>query len=440
MPITRRQALGFAAAGTALPLFPTPAWATATARGLYPADGLVTLSVLQGPTDHNSATFIILPPAGLPIEIAVKDNRGRALPSRIIGRYEMPEAGFAAVELLASGLTVGQEYWLELAGGDGTLIDRRRFGALDVSARSCRFAVASCMADRFRRHAVTMWETMAREACDFVVLLGDTCYADVGNPGHQEIGYHRRYSETRNLLSWFRMERLVPTFAVWDDHDFGANNADRTFAKAAFTRELFRAFWGGTDNSAWRQTFGVGGRLEAFGQRFYLLDDRSYRDPPEVAAATHWGSAQREWLLADIGRSANPAWLMNGTQFFGDWLLRESVESDHPVDLQLLTNGVRQIAAPTVFVSGDTHFSEIERLDPSLLGYESREYTSSSIHSTPSPTVPSRLRKDTLAVTRRHNFLVFDADAGNGSGLSISCRALVEGGRAVFSESVAIGR
>jgi hypothetical protein len=41
-------------------------------------------------------------------------------------------------------------------------------------------------------------------------------------------------------------------------------------------------------------------------------------------------------------------------------------------------------------------------------------------------------------VTRRHNFLVFDADAGNG--LSISCRALVEGGRAVFSESVAIGR
>ena len=438
MPITRRQALGFAAAGTALPFLSTPAWTAATARSLYPANGLVTLPVLQGPTDHHSATIVILPPVGLPIDVAVKDSSGRSLSAPIVGRYDMPEAGFAAVETYVGGLAAGREYWLELASNDGTLLDRRRFGALDVSARSCRFAVASCMADRFRRHAVTMWETMAREACDFVVLLGDTCYADVGNPGHEEIGYQRRYSETRNLLSWFRMERLVPTFAVWDDHDFGINNGDRTFAKASFTRELFRAFWGATDNSAWRRTYGVGSRLEAFGQRFYLLDDRSYRDPPEIAAATHWGSAQREWLLADIGRNANPVWLMNGTQFFGDWLLRESVESDHPLDLQLLTHGVRQVAAPTVFVSGDTHFSEIERLGPSLLGYESREYTSSSIHSTPSPTVPSRLREDTLAVTRRHNFLVFDADASNG--LSISCRALVEGGRAVFSETVAIGR
>ncbi len=278
MAISRRDALRLAAAGAALSAIPLAR--SAASRAGFPPDGLARWPILQGPTDDRSACFVILHPHDLPFEIRFADPMGRALPWRIVDRFDMAEIGLAATEIAVAGLVPGPEYRMELAGQRGETFDRRRFGALDVTRPRCRFAVASCMNDRYGPHAVTMWEAMAREECDFAVLLGDTCYADLGNARHEEIGYLRRYSETRLALSWFRLERLVPTFAVWDDHDFGVNNGDRHFAKAPFMRRLFRAFWGSTDNRAWRQAFGVGSRLEAFGQRFYLLDDRSWRDPP----------------------------------------------------------------------------------------------------------------------------------------------------------------
>jgi hypothetical protein len=436
MNISRRDALKLAAAGAALSAI-SPAGAAA-ARALFPADGLARWPILQGPTDDRSACFVILHPHGLPFEVRFGDPFGGALPWRIAGRFDMAEIGLAATEIAVTGLVPGLEYRLELAGGTGEAFDRRSFGALDVARPRCRFAVASCMNDRYRRHAVTMWEAMAREDCDFIVLLGDTCYADLGNPGHRETGYLRRYSETRLALSWFRLERLVPTFAVWDDHDYGVNNGDRHFATAPFMRRLFRAFWGSTENRAWRMAFGAGSRLEAFGQRFHLLDDRSWRDPPGTPGGSHWGAEQREWLLADLARDGRPAWLMNGTQFFAEWLLPEVAAADQPDDVRALTTGLAATRAPVVFVSGDTHYSEIERIDPSLIGYETREYTSSSIHSAPFYGPLNAYAPHRLAATRRHNFLVFDVDTAGG--WRIDCRAVLEDNITAFAESARIGR
>jgi hypothetical protein len=159
---------------------------------------------------------------------------------------------------------------------------------------------------------------------------------------------------------------------------------------------------------------------------------------PGRPGGSHWGTEQREWVLADLARDERPAWLMNGTQFFADWLLPEVAAADQPDDVRALTAGIAAAPAPVVFVSGDTHYSEIERIGPSLIGYETREYTSSSIHSAPFYGPLRSFEPDRLAATRRHNFLVFDADTSDG--WRIACRAVLEDNVTAFAETALIGR
>lgn len=437
LAITRRDALKIAGAGALAASAPNLAWAGLTPGDatLYPSANPHPWPVLQGPTDDRSASFMLLLPNAYRFSVRVTNASGHRLPTRVAAERPMPELGLATFEVVASGLAPGRDYVLWLLNADGAYFDRRVFRALDVAASGGRFAALSCMNDFYRRESVTMWEALQRERCDFVIFHGDTCYADQRMVEDGPAGIARRYAETRMALAWFRFERLTPTFAVWDDHDFGTNNGDRTFEYADFTRGLFRSFFGAADNRAWRKGPGVASRLEAFGQRFYLLDDRSFRDPRGAPDGRHWGPEQLAWLFGDIGQGRTPSWVISGTQFFGENPLRESVEADQPADLARLTGGLSQIRAPVALISGDVHFSEIREVDPRWLGYPTYEFTSSSMHSLPNPGI---IHQGNVAAERRHNFMVFDIDPSGGFG--IRCRSVMEHNRVAFDESFAISR
>lgn len=439
MAISRRDAL-LLAGGAALSATLAPGIAEAATgwrgrdQSLYPA-GLSPWPVLQGPTDHQSATIILLLPTAAAFRPHVLDESGRDLPWRMVGRYDIPAIGLSTFEMMVSGLRPGRDYILYLLNENGGYFDRRLFRALDSGRNSFRYAAISCMNDLFRFDAVTMWEAVARENCDFVLIHGDTCYADQRQRAGSPFPQAERYAETRLALSWFRMERLVPTMAVWDDHDFGSNNGNRTFPLAGQMLELFRGFWGTAGNAAWQPGHGAGSRLEAFGQRFYLLDGRSFRDPEETPNGMHWGAAQLDWLSRDLQRSTRPAWIATGTQLFGTNLLRESVEADQPGDLDRLVSVVASQAAPAAFITGDVHFSEIRAVDPQLLGYATYEFTSSSIHSFPNPGL---VHRDNIVAERRHNFMVFDVDQADG--WQMRCRCILDHNVVSFDRSFSISR
>lgn len=439
MRITRRDALRIAGAGALAAATPTLAWAGALANegdsALYPPGNPTPWPVLQGPTDDRSASFILLLPENYPFSVVVADGRGGVLPWRFAARSPMPELGLTSYEIVVTGLVPRTDYTLYLVNEEGAYFDRRVFRSLDLDRNDgFRFAAVSCMNDLYKRHSVTMWEALARENCDFVIFHGDTCYADQRMLEEGAVGLARRYSETRLALAWFRLERLTPTFAVWDDHDFGTNNGDRTFPLADFTRSLFRSFWGATDNSAWRKGYGAGSRLDAFGQRFFLLDGRSFRDPPDTPDGRHWGADQLAWLFDGVGHSTAPAWVITGTQYFGENPLRESVEADQPADLRRLTAGLARASAPVAFVSGDVHFSEIRAVDRTWLGYDTYEFTASSMHSTPNPGL---IHQDNIAAERGHNFMVFDVAGRN---FELRCRSVKEGNQVAFDHSFTIAR
>lgn len=436
MSVSRRDALKLAGAAAFGGLLPTGARAAVERdAALYPGGVPGRWPIAQGATDRTSATFIILAPgtASFAIEVAAS---GVAWPEpRLVNRLDLPALGVSVIEVQASGLVPGREFTLTLRGDDGEAIDRRLFGTLDLGLPSGRFAVASCMDEGYRRKAITMWETLAREAPDLVILLGDTCYADRRNPGRTEGGMARRYVETRLGLAWFRLERLVPTFAVWDDHELGGDNGDRTFVHLPFARRLFDAFWGSTGNSAWRRGLGTGSRFEGFGQRFYLMDDRTFRDPVGTTGGRQWGADQMDWLFEEIGSDPTPAWIMSGGQYFGVRTLRESMENGQPTEHAELLQRLSRIAAPAAFMSGDVHFSAIADIGPERLGYDTFEFTSSAMHSTLNP---GPIERGKSVAERRHNFMTFDVDTRRG--WQIGARSILEGGAVAFARSVAIAR
>lgn len=404
--------------------------------------------IMQGPTDDTSTTLVILHEQKAKFTYTVSDEGGWALATREIERWNLPQSPFTITQLHISGLRPGPRYRLRLLAEDGTLIDERTFSALDTSREKCRFAVASCMSDFFTEKAISMWEAVDREACDFVFMLGDTCYADFGNPYGDEKTFSRRYGETRQRLGWFKLAHLTPTFATWDDHDFGKNNADSSLPQQKFSHELFPRFFGFNANKVWRRAHGVGSVLEVAGQRFFLFDDRSFRDASGSPGGRHWGEAQTEWFFSELNRSAAPAWLMNGSQFFGGYLGKESYEGDHPEDLARTIARLKEAPAPVAFVSGDVHFSELMKIEESALGYPSYEFTSSSIHSAAFPWGPHRAKNPRRLVSEwRHNFMVFnsatgpDSESGEGdAGWRVDVRCVLEGNAVSFARRVKIGR
>lgn len=394
--------------------------------------------MVQGATDAKSTSIVLLHPTQENLRIKVLGPGRRQIHFRLTERMDLPNSTLSITEIFISGLVPDVDFELQMLDGNGNPFDKRRFRALDTSRPNCRFAVVSCMNDSSSGR-ISMWQAVQREACDFVVFLGDTCYADNGNPEQNEEGYARRYAETRAALGWFRMERLTPCLATWDDHDFGLNNADRHFRHGKFTKKLFRKFWGSTENSIWKKKFGVGSVFYAFGQRFYLLDDRSFRDLEGKRGGSHLGREQTDWLLADLNRDDRPAWLMNGSQFFGAYLGKESFEADHPEDFRNFLGRLSRVRAPVSFVSGDVHFSEIMLIEPEVLGYQSYEFTSSSIHSITIPFHQHRARNPRRIDSEwKHNYLIFESDTSRGWEIGVSCQR--ENNRNSFRHNLEIRR
>jgi alkaline phosphatase D len=439
------QTAGLVMASSALPV-----WAKGAANFIDPLSNsredfsrgqivLPGIPVLQGATDLTSTTILFLHEDAQVSLVKVRDSLGKELPFQTIDSWKLPGSSKKITEIYVTGLIPRQIYSVEFLQLDGSLVDRRTFSSLDLQKKICRFAVASCMRDSDSNRLVTMWNSLQKENCDFVFLVGDTCYADNDNSSRDEAGYARRYAESRGNFSWFRQAKLTPTFATWDDHDFGGNNLDRTFPLADYTRQLFRKFWGTQQNISWRRAHGVGSVFTGFGQRFFLMDDRSFRDPENSRLGRHWGAEQTDWLLAELEKSDTPAWLMNGSQFFGGYLAKESMERDHAEDFRQILQRLSRVPAPVAFVSGDVHFSEIMEIEPEQLGYRTYEFTSSSIHSITFPGHQFRAKNPRRLLSEwKHNFLVFDVNVENG--WQIQSRSVMENNAVSFTKNVEINR
>ncbi|WP_413558652.1 phosphodiesterase [Bdellovibrio sp. HCB209] len=389
-------------------------------------------------TNSHSVQLSVLTEKGKAYAYRVSDSQGRPVNCQVWDR-EFRKSYHQGIEKLSvTGLSPEQTYYLQVIDKNrGTVLDERVFKSLKLSSRSnIRFALVSCASDFFVTHARVMWDHLFAQKPDFIFLVGDAVYADFRCPTTEK-DIWRRYCETRSRLKHFRQPRLIPMIATWDDHDYGLNNTCKNFEFKKSSQRAFDVFFGSKDTDGYRKSMGVGSQLSAFGQRFFFLDDRYFRD--QAGAGMMWGQEQQDQLFERICESSKPAWLFNGSQFFGNYIKQESFIKDFGKNFTDVLTRLRKCQAPVVFGSGDVHFSEVIGVEPKYLGYKTYEYTSSAIHSLNFPLKLLYRNPRREAFTWHHNFLIIDSTVQN-NGLKIKTKSINARNKIAFSHEAVVKR
>ncbi len=144
---------------------------------------------------------------------------------------------------------------------------------------------------------------MAASGADFMLWGGDNLYlreADFSS----ESGIWYRYSHDRATPDLQRLWASMPHYAAWDDHDYGSNDANKSFEFKAVTTAAFQTYWG---NPTWGEpdNAGVYGKFFWGDAAFFVMDNRTHRDDDALDESLHpaksqYGAKQREWLKQSL--------------------------------------------------------------------------------------------------------------------------------------------
>lgn len=219
---------------------------------------------------------------------------------------------------------------------------------------------------------------------DFMVWLGDNVYLREAD-WNSRSGVLYRYTHTRSLEGLQPLLAYCPHYAIWDDHDFGPNDADRSFWNQRATREAFTLFWANPSYGVPAAPEGITTFFEWGDAEFFLLDNRTYRAPNKRTTGdrSYFGRAQLEWLIDALKSSkATFKFVVCGGQILNPTEGFENMIGYRAERETLLARLAEERIAGVVFLTGDRHFSEMSRYQlPS--GQWLYEITSSPLTASP---------------------------------------------------------
>jgi len=210
--------------------------------------------------------------------------------------------------------------------------------------------------------SMDIYKTMANTPSDFMIWGGDNLYyrpADLSN----ESGMRYRYHQVRSQPVLAELLASRAHYAVWDDHDYGPNDSDRSFQLKETALALFQAHWPALKYGH-EETQGIFQKFNWSDVDFFLLDDRYYHSHPkmEVADKGLLGKVQLEWLQVGLLRSKAPFKIVvTGLQLLNN-KVPETREGyyQYPQEREaLLSFIVKQKIDNVIFLSGDRHFTEV---------------------------------------------------------------------------------
>ncbi|HEX7180235.1 MAG TPA: alkaline phosphatase D family protein [Thermoanaerobaculia bacterium] len=227
-----------------------------------------------------------------------------------------------------------------------------------------------------------IFQSIAAARPDFMVWLGDNIYYREGD-WSDEASMRRRWTHDRALPEMQPLLGAVHHYAIWDDHDYGSNDADRSFRLRETSLRVFQDYWANPSYGE-AETPGVFTRFDWSDVEFFLLDDRYHRSANELPIGPDkrmYGEAQIQWLKnALTGSRATFKIVAGGSQFWNPLTFYEAF-GKFPTEQQELLDFLRQTRIEgVVFLSGDRHHTELlKRQEPGI--YPLYEFTSSPLTS-----------------------------------------------------------
>jgi phosphodiesterase/alkaline phosphatase D-like protein len=226
-------------------------------------------------------------------------------------------------------------YAVETAAGRDERIGR--FRTFADGRYSFAFAFGSCASTGSNN---LIFDTIRRRAPHFFLHLGDFHYANIGvdDPWRFRDASNRVLRSPRQSALY----RETPIVYVFDDHDFGKDDADGTSVTKAAVQRVYRERaphyplpLSAVRPDAVPGTGPLGPIAQAFTvgrARIIVTDTRSERTPQRAADAatrTMLGPAQRQWLVDELTRAADekaPVVFWANTV---PWITKENPSSGH---------------------------------------------------------------------------------------------------------------
>ena len=169
---------------------------------------------------------------------------------------------------------------------------------VEGTSTAFRMAITSCM---HIKRAQRSWNLLLEEQPDLHLTVGDTHYADTTNPTVQ-LEHHLTYRREKEFA---KVLQQVPTYAMWDDHDYGPNNSDGTAKGKEFSLAGWKQAWPNPPSGT-SKTPGAFFKFSRGDVDFFVVDGRYHRSPnelPDDDKKRMLGDAQFEWLLNGLKNS-----------------------------------------------------------------------------------------------------------------------------------------
>jgi alkaline phosphatase D len=231
----------------------------------------------------------------------------------------------------------------------------------------------------------TIFYPMAAMPTDFMLWLGDAFYYIAGE--EMKLSSMMRRQVIQRILKPINLFlKSRPQYQIWDDHDYGPNDAGIEFKNKDISLMLHKKFWPnpyyGTDK--------LEGNFCHFSygdSDFFLLDNRFYRTKDDAENRAILGDAQLNWLEERLKESkAVFKFIAIGNQVLND---KEKVGSycDYPEEQKKLYDIINKNKIKgVIFLSGDRHHTELIKKD-NIASYPLYDFTCSPLTSWPSPSM-----------------------------------------------------
>lgn len=211
----------------------------------------------------------------------------------------------------------------------------------------------------------SIFESISKKNPDIMIWGGDNTYLREAD-WDSKTGIYHRNTHSRSIKETQPLLAKTQNFAIWDDHDYGPNDSDRSFYNKYTTQKAFRDFWANKHYGiSPEQNEGVYSTFNWGDAQFFLLDDRFFRSPQEriTGEKTMLGTTQFEWLIDALSASmASFKIIVIGGQVINDVPNSENYghypEEKDKLLKEISNNKIKGV----LFLTGDRHFAELSML------------------------------------------------------------------------------
>lgn len=240
--------------------------------------------------------------------------------------------------------------------------------------------------------AQDMWQYIEANNPDLWIWLGDNIYGDTED---MEVMLNK-YKLQRSHPEYQQFIAKCPVLGIWDDHDYGENDAGKNYAKKAESKKLMLDFLEVPVDAEVRKqvhgahqsyTFGPQGKQV----KVILLDARYFRDDlvkDNVANRRYkanesgdiLGEVQWQWLEKELRESTAQVHIIgSGIQVIPEDHGWEKWANFPKARKRLFDLMARTKPANPLLISGDRHIAELSKYQPQGLAYPIYELTASGL-------------------------------------------------------------